>query len=50
VTRHLIETAVVAAAAVLVSYLVSYVLIRRAGDEYARHYVRRAVHCSRSRR
>lgn len=43
-TRHLIETAVVAAAAVVVSYLLSWILTRRAGDEYARHYVRRAVH------
>jgi small-conductance mechanosensitive channel len=44
VTRHLIETGVVVVAAVLVSYLVSWFLTRRAGDEYARHYVRRAVH------
>jgi small-conductance mechanosensitive channel len=44
VTRHLIETAVLAAAAVVVSYSLSWVLTRRAGDEYARHYVRRAVH------
>lgn len=43
-TRHLIETAVVAAAAVVVSYALSWVLTHRAGDEYARHYVRRAVH------
>lgn len=43
-TRHLIETAVVAAAAVLVSYVVSFLLTRRASDDYARHYVRRAVH------
>lgn len=43
-TRHLIETAVVAAAAVLVSYLVSWLLTRRAADDYARHFVRRAVH------
>jgi small-conductance mechanosensitive channel len=44
VTRHLIETAVVAAAAVVVSYGLSWILTHRAGDEYARHYVRRAVH------
>jgi small-conductance mechanosensitive channel len=44
VARHLIETAVVVAAAVLVSYALSWLLTRRAGDEYARHYVRRAVH------
>jgi small-conductance mechanosensitive channel len=44
VTRHLIETAVVAAAAVVVSYLLAWILTRRAGDAYARHYVRRAVH------
>jgi small-conductance mechanosensitive channel len=44
VTRELIETAVVAAAAGAVSYLLSWILTRRAGDDYARHYVRRAVH------
>jgi small-conductance mechanosensitive channel len=44
VARELIETAVVAAAAVAMSYLLSWVLTRRAGDAYARHYVRRAVH------
>jgi small-conductance mechanosensitive channel len=44
VTRELIETGVVAAAALVVSYLLSWILTRRAGDDYARHYVRRAVH------
>jgi small-conductance mechanosensitive channel len=43
-TRHLVETAVVVAAVVATSYALSWVLTRRAGDEYARHYVRRAVH------
>lgn len=43
-TRELIETGVVVAAAAIVSYALSWVLTRRAGDEYARHYVRRAVH------
>jgi hypothetical protein len=44
VTRHVIETAVVAAAAVALSYSVSFLLTRRAADEHARHFVRRAVH------
>jgi small-conductance mechanosensitive channel len=44
VTRHLIETAVVAAAAVVVSYVVSWLLTRRTDDEYGRRSVRRAVH------
>jgi small-conductance mechanosensitive channel len=44
VTRHLIETAVVAAAAVALSYSICLLLTRRAADEYARHFVRRAVH------
>lgn len=43
-TRHLIETLIVAAAAVAVSYLVSWLLTRRQTDEYGRHFVRRAVH------
>jgi small-conductance mechanosensitive channel len=42
-TRHLIETAVVAAAAVVVSQIVCRVLTRRTSDEYGRHFVRRAV-------
>jgi small-conductance mechanosensitive channel len=44
VTRHLIETAIVAAVALFASYAVSWLLTRRAADEYGRHYVRRAVH------
>jgi small-conductance mechanosensitive channel len=43
VTRHLIETAIVAAVAVVVSYALSWVLTHRASDEYARHSIRRAV-------
>jgi small-conductance mechanosensitive channel len=43
-TRHLIETAVVAAAAVVVSYAVGWVITRRTDDEYGRRSVRRAVH------
>ena len=42
--RHLIETAVVVAAAVVVSLAVGRVLTRRGSDEYAKRYVRRAVH------
>jgi small-conductance mechanosensitive channel len=44
VTRHLIETGVVAAAAAVVSYVLGWLLTRRASDEYGRHFVRRAVH------
>jgi small-conductance mechanosensitive channel len=44
VRRHLIETAIVVAVALVLSYSVSWLLTRRAGDAYARHYVRRAVH------
>jgi small-conductance mechanosensitive channel len=44
VTHHLIETAAVAAAAVLVSLVVGWFVTRRAADEYARRSVRRAVH------
>jgi small-conductance mechanosensitive channel len=43
-TRNLIETAIVAAVAVLGSYAISWLLTRRASDEYGRHYVQRAVH------
>jgi len=43
VTGHLIETAIVAAVAVVVSYTLSWVLTHRASDEYARHSIRRAV-------
>jgi small-conductance mechanosensitive channel len=42
--RHLIETAVVIAAAVIVSYLVGWLLTRRTEDVYARRSLRRAVH------
>src|SRR5437764_230809 len=35
---------IVAAVAVLASYAISWLLTRRASDEYGRHYVRRAVH------
>ena len=42
-TGHLIETAIVAAVAVVVSYTLSWVLTHRASDEYARHSIRRAV-------
>jgi small-conductance mechanosensitive channel len=44
VTRNLIETGVVIVAGVLLSYGLSWLLTQQAGDEYARHYVRRAVH------
>jgi uncharacterized PurR-regulated membrane protein YhhQ (DUF165 family) len=43
-TRHLIETGVVALVAFALSYAVSFLLTRRASDQYARHFVRRAVH------
>ena len=43
-TRHLIETGLVAVVALALSYAVSFLLTRRAADEYARHFVRRAVH------
>lgn len=43
-TRHLIETAVVAVVAVVVSYGLGFLLTRRTEDEYGRRSVRRAVH------
>jgi small-conductance mechanosensitive channel len=44
VARHLIETAVVAAAAVVVSYTVAWLITRRVDDEYGRRSIRRAIH------
>lgn len=43
-TRHLIETAVVAAAAVVVSYAIAWLITRRVDDEYGRRSIRRAIH------
>lgn len=43
-TRQLIETGIVAVVALVLSYAVSFLLTRRASDEYARHFVRRATH------
>ena len=43
-TRQLIETGIVALVALALSYAISFLLTRRASDEYARHFVRRAVH------
>jgi MFS family permease len=44
VRNHLIETAVVAAAAVVVAWVLGWAITRRAADEYARRSVRRAIH------
>ena len=43
-TRHLIETGFVVAAAVVTSYAVGWVITHRTEDEYARRSVRRAIH------
>jgi small-conductance mechanosensitive channel len=44
VTRDLIETAAVSAAAVVLSYLAGWAITRRTDDEYGRRSVRRAIH------